>query len=59
MIVTTRKNEAGGSNVLKKISVEGKVDGGQEVIVRPATASLECKGFKSFMVLWGKVYERV
>ena len=36
--------------------VDGKVHEGDGVIVRRATATIECEGFKSLMVLWAKVY---
>ncbi len=44
---------------MKKIKVEGKVDEGQEVIVRYETATLKWKGFESQMVIWTKIYEGI
>jgi hypothetical protein len=57
MLIASRKNEAKGSNVLKKIKVEGNVDEGKEVIVRSQTAILRWKGFESQMVIWNRIYE--
>jgi hypothetical protein len=57
MLIASRKNEAEGSNVLKKIKVEGNVDEGKEVIVRSQTAILRWKGFESQMVIWNRIYE--
>jgi hypothetical protein len=59
MLIASRKNEAEGSNVLKKIKVEGNVDEGEEVIVRSQTATLKWKGFESQMVIWNKIYEPI
>ena len=59
MVIVSQKNKVEGSNVLKKIEVKGKVDEGQEVIVRHETAPLKWKGFESYMVMWTKVYGRI
>jgi hypothetical protein len=59
MVIASRKNEVKVRSVLKKIKVEGNVDEEREVIVRPATATVRWEGFKSLMVLWTKVYERI
>jgi hypothetical protein len=56
MITSLRKSQLKRSNFLKKIKVEGEVDEKREVIVRRLTATIECEGFKSLMVLWAKVY---
>lgn len=42
----------------KEIKVEGKRAERHEVFVRRA-ALIECEGFKSYMVLWAKVYGRL
>jgi len=59
MTIASRKNEEEGRSFLQKIKVEGKVDERREVIVRRATATVRREGFKSLMVLWTKVYERI
>jgi len=42
----------------REIKVEGKSAERQEVFVR-RVALIECEGFKSYMVLWAKVYGRL
>jgi hypothetical protein len=59
MITSLRKSQLKRSNFLKKIKVEGEVDEKREVIVRRLTATIECEGFKSLMVLWAKVYRPI
>jgi hypothetical protein len=59
MVIASRKSEVKGSSGLKKIRAESKVDEGRDVIVRYETGTLEGEGFKSFMALWNKVYERI
>ena len=54
-----QKVQSKRSNVLEKINVEGKVDAGEEVIVRCETTTLKWKGFESQMVIWTKIYERI
>jgi len=56
MITSLQKSQLKRSNILKKIKVGGNVDEGREVILRRATATVKCEGFKSLMVLWAKVY---
>jgi hypothetical protein len=56
MVIASQKDRAKRRSVLEKIKVEGKVDEGREVILRRATATVKCEGFKSLMVLWAKVY---
>jgi len=56
MVIASQKGLGKWRSVLEKIKVEGKVDEGREVILRRATASVKCEGFKSLMVLWTKVY---
>ncbi len=57
MVSRSRRGRIKWSNVLKKIKFESKVHEGWEVIGRRATATIECEGFKSLVVLWTKVYE--
>ena len=59
IVIASQKGRGKWRSVLEKIKVEGKVDEGREVILRRATASVKCEGFKSLMVLWAKVYERI
>jgi len=59
MTTSLQKVQSKRSNVLGKIKVEGKVDGGKEVIVHCETTTLKWKGFESHMVIWTKIYERI
>jgi hypothetical protein len=56
MITSLQKSQLKCSNILKKIKVEGNMDGRQEVMVCCKTATLKWKGFESQMVIWRKMY---
>jgi hypothetical protein len=58
MTTSSQKSQLKGSNLLKKIKVEGNVDEKREVIVCCKAATLKWKGFESQMAIWTKVYER-
>ena len=59
MTTSLQRSQLKGSNILKKIKVEGNVGERQEVMVCCKTATLSWKGFESRMAIWNKIYERV
>jgi len=59
MTTSLQNSQPKQSNIRRKIKVEGNVDERQDVIVCCKTATLKWEGFKSLMVLWTKVYERI
>jgi hypothetical protein len=59
MAIASRRSEAKGGCILKRIKVEGTVNEGQEIIVLNRTGTLECEAFKSLMAMWNKIYERI
>jgi hypothetical protein len=59
MTRSLQKNQLKRSNILKKIKVEGEVDGGQEVMVCCKTGNLKWKGFESQMAIWTKICGRI
>jgi hypothetical protein len=59
MTASLQKSQLKGSNILKKIKVEGNVDERPEVMVCHKAATLKWKGFESRMAIWNKIYERV
>jgi len=56
MTISLQKSQLKRSNILKKIKVEGNMDGRQEVMVCCKTAALKWKGFESQRVIWRKMY---
>jgi len=54
---SVRRSSRRSLGAVEWVKVEGKVDEGQEVIVRYETAALKWKGFESHMVIWTKIYE--
>jgi len=60
MTKSLQKSQLKRSNILRKITVEGNVDKGQDVIVCYETAALKkWKGFESQMGIWTKIYGQI
>ena len=52
MRIESQKGKIKRRSVLKKIKAAGKMDKAWGLTVHRATATLECKGFKSLIALW-------